>query len=138
VVLASGQSGTRTVFSTFLVADGVVSGVVRIVEVPNRTGDPDSVSRDDLVFREGRMHRINTNKSFKASINPQTCAASITIHQTAAIRGGTARFSRALGRFVGDVRGRGVARRNSNGDCSQQDALLLEVDLVSATGTLSF
>ena len=138
VALASGQSGTRTVFSTFLVADGVFRGAGRIVEIPSRPGDPDSISRDDLVFREGRMHLINTNKSFKASINPQTCVASITIHQTAIIRRGTGTFSHAVGRFVGDVHGRGVARRNSSGACSQQDALLLEVDLVSATGTLSF
>jgi hypothetical protein len=138
VLLASGESGTRVVFSTFLTAEGVFNGAGRIVEVANRPGDPDTVSRDDLVFGGGKMHLINTNKSFSASIKPATCAARITIRQTAVIRGGTGRFRHAAGRFVGAVHGRGVAARNSDGTCSQQGALLLEIDAVSGKGTLSF
>lgn len=138
VLLASGESGTRVVFSTFLTAEGVFNGAGRIVEVPNRPGDPDSVSRDDLVFRGGKMHLINTNKSFSATIKPATCAARITIRQTAVVRGGTGRFRHAAGRFVGAVHGRGVAPRNPDGTCSQQGALLLEIDAVSGRGTLSF
>lgn len=138
VLLASGESGTRVVFSTFLTAKGVFNGSGRIVEVANRPGDPDTVSRDDLVFPAGRMHLINTNKSFSASINPATCATRITIRQTAVIRGGTGRFRHAAGRFVGAVHGRGVAPRNPDGSCTQQGALLLEIDGVSGRGTLSF
>ena len=138
VLLASGESGTRVVFSTLLTAEGVFNGAGQIVEVANRPGDPDTVSRDDLVFRGGKMHLINTNKSFSASIKPATCAARITIRQTAVIRGGTGRFRHAAGRFVGAVHGRGVAPRNPDGTCSQQGALLLEIDAVSGKGTLSF
>lgn len=138
VLLASGESGTRVVFSTLIAAHGVFSGAGRIVEVANRPGDPDTVSRDDLVFPGGKMHLINTNKSFTASINPDTCAARIRIRQTAVVRGGTGRFRHAAGRFVGGVQGRGVAPRNPDGTCSQQGALLLEVDAVFGRGTLSF
>jgi hypothetical protein len=138
VLLASGESGTRVVFSTFLTAKGVFNGSGQIVEVANRPGDPDAVSRDDLVFPAGRMHLINTNRSFRASISPATCAARITIRQTAVIRGGTGRFRHAAGRFVGAVHGRGVAPRNPDGSCAQQASLLLEIDGVSARGTLTF
>ena len=137
VLLASGESGTRTVFNTFIAADGVFSSAGRIVEVANRPRDPARVSRDDLVFREGRMHLINTNKSFKVSLNPRTCAVRITIRQTSVIRGGTGRFRNAVGRFAGSVKGRGVASRDRNGTCSQQAPLLLEADTVFGSGTLS-
>ena len=40
VLLASGESGNRTVFKTFIAADGVFTGAGRIVEVPNRPRDP--------------------------------------------------------------------------------------------------
>jgi len=138
VVLASGESGTRTVFSTFIAADGVFTGAGRIVEVPNRPRDPDSVSRDDLVFREGTMHLINTNKSFNVSVNPRTCVVRITVRQTSVIRGGTGKFRHAVGHFTGGVHGRGVASRNRDGTCSQQGELLLEADTVFGSGTLSF
>ena len=137
-VLATGESGQRTVFNTFISADGVFTGAGQIVEVPNRPRDPESVSRDDLVFREGRMHLINTNRSFKVSLNPRTCAVRVTIRQTSVIRGGTGTFRNAAGNFVGAVHGRGVASRNHDGTCSRQRALLLEVDVVSGSGTLSF
>lgn len=138
VLLASGESGNRTVFKTFIAADGVFTGAGRIVEVPNRPRDPDRVSRDDLVFREGRMHLINTNKTFKVSLNPRTCAVRITIRQTSVIRGGTGKFRNAVGQFAGGVQGRGVASRNENGTCSERAPLLLEVDAVSGSGFLSF
>jgi hypothetical protein len=138
VLLASGESGTRSVFSTFLTAEGVFNGAGRIVEVANRPRDPDTVSRDDLVFAAGKMHLISTNKSVSVSIRPATCAVRITIRQTAVVRGGTGRFRHAAGRFVGGVHGRGVAPRSPDGTCSQQGALLLEIDAVSGRGTLSF
>jgi hypothetical protein len=138
ILLASGESGTRVVFSTFLTAEGVFNGSGRIVEVANRPGDPDTVSRDDLVFPGGKMHLISTNKSSSVSVKPATCAVRIRIRQTAEVRGGTGRFRHAAGRFVGGVQARGVAPRNPDGTCSQQGALLLEVDAVSGRGTISF
>jgi hypothetical protein len=44
------------VASSIIVFRGVFNGVGRIVEVPNRPGDPDTVSRDNLVFPGGTMH----------------------------------------------------------------------------------
>src|SRR5436190_18855967 len=72
VIVTSGESGTRTVVSTVFVARGFFNGVGRIVEVQNRPGDPDNVSRDDLVFRRGRIHIRTTNRAPSGSLNPQT------------------------------------------------------------------
>lgn len=138
VLIAGGKSDARNVFSTFVAADGVFSGHGRIVEVPNRPGDGDKVTRDDLVFPQGKLHLVSTNKSVSVSVNPKTCALRVAIRQTARIEGGTGKFSQATGTFVGGVRGHGVTFRNPDGTCSQHGALLLEVDLVSGHGTLSF
>ena len=137
VIVASGESGTRTVVSTLIVARGVFTGDGRVVEVANRPGDPDNVSRDDLVFRRGRMHLVTTNKSFTPSVNPRTCAVKVRIGQTQRIQGGTGVFRHAAGSFAGALRGRGVAARNRDGTCSQQRAQLLEVAVFSMRGTLS-
>jgi hypothetical protein len=137
VLAASGESGARTVFSTLIAARGVFTGAGRIVEVANRRGDADNVSRDDLVFPQGKMHLVNTNKSVTTSVNSQNCAVRIRIRQAARVQGGTRKFRHAVGRFTGSVRARGVAPRNADGTCGLQGALLLEVDLVSGRGTLS-
>ena len=47
------------------------------------------------------------------------------------------KFRHAHGTGTGGGRGRGVAPRNPDGTCSQQDALILEVDLIFSHGTLS-
>jgi len=138
VIVASGESGTRTVVTSLIALEGVFTGAGRIVEVPNHPGDPANVSRDDLVFPTGKMHLISTNKSFTVSVNPKTCAVRVLIRQTGRIRGGTGKFRHASGTGVGSVRGRGVAFRDPDGTCKQQGALLLEVDLVFSHGTLSF
>jgi hypothetical protein len=101
VIVASGESGTRTVVSTLIVARGVLTADGRVVEVANRPGDPDNVSRDDLVFPQGRMHLVTTNKSFTPSVNPQTCANKVRIRQTQRILGGTGAFRQATGSFAG-------------------------------------
>ena len=56
VLVASGESGARTVTSSLIVTRGVFTGVGTIVEVPNWPGDSDAVTRDDLVFPQGKMH----------------------------------------------------------------------------------
>ena len=137
VIVASGESGTRTVVSTVIVARGVFTGDGRVVEVANRPGDPDNVSRDNLVFPRGTMRLVTSNKSFKASVNPQTCANKVRIRQTQRIQGGTGAFRHAAGSFTGTLRGRGVTARNPDGTCSQQMAQLLEVAVFSMRGTLS-
>jgi hypothetical protein len=137
VLVVSGESGARTVISSLIVAKGVVTGAGTIVEVPNRPGDSDSISRDDLVFPEGKMHLVSTNKSFKVTVNPKTCVVKVQIRQTGKITGGTGKFRHAHGTGSGGVRARGVAPRNPAGSCSQTGALILEVDLVFSHGTLS-
>jgi len=137
VFVASGESGARSVVSSMLVGRGVFTGVGRIVEGTSRPGDPDNVVRDDLVFPQGRMHLVSTNKSFTTSLNPQTCVVRVRVRQTSRIHGGTGKFRHATGTFAGLVRGRGVAARNPDGTCSQGAEPLLEVDLVSARGALS-
>jgi hypothetical protein len=138
MVVASGESGRRTVVSTLIVFKGVFTGAGRIVEVASRPSDPANVLRDDLVFPEGRMHLVSTAKSFKPSVNPKTCAVRVRSRQTGRIEGGTGKFRHAAGSFVGTLDGRGVAARKPDGTCSQQGALLLEIALVAARGTLSF
>jgi hypothetical protein len=137
VIVASGESGSRSVVSTLIFASGVFTGSGRVVEVANRPGDPDNVSRDNLVFPRGTMHLVTTDKSFMPSVNPQTCATTVRIRQTQRIRGGTGAFRHAAGSFAGTLRGRGVAARNPDGTCSQQMAQLLEVAVFSMRGTLS-
>jgi hypothetical protein len=132
VIVTSGESGTRTAVSTLFVAWGAFKGVGRVVEVQNRPGDADNVSRDDLVFRQGRIHIVTSNGTPSMSFDPQTCAFKGRVPQTGKIQGGTGRFRHASGSLVGAGRARGVAAREADGSCSQQQAPLLEVDIVSA------
>src|SRR3954452_6847607 len=55
-IVASGESGTRTLLSSVFVATGAFTGTGDDVEVANRPGDPENVTRDALVFRGGRIH----------------------------------------------------------------------------------
>src|SRR4051795_7017843 len=138
IIVVSGESGTRTVVSTVFVAGGVFDGVGRVVEVQNRPGDPDNVSRDDLVFPQGRIHILSSSGSASPSLNPQTCVFTGRIEQTTKVQGGTGRFRHASGRFAGAVRAKLVAARAADGSCSQEQAPLLEVDAVSGRGHISF
>jgi hypothetical protein len=137
-IVASAESGTRTVLSSLFVATGAFRGTGRDAEVANRPGDPENVSRDDLVFAGGRIHILNTNQPPTSSVNQQTCAVTARIKQTIKVQGGTGRFRHASGRFAGTLHGWGVAPRNPDGTCSQQAELLLEADVISMRGTLSF
>jgi len=137
-IVTSGVSGTRTVITSVIIAKGAFSGVGRIVEVENLPTDPDNVSRDDLVFSSGSMHLVSTNQDFKISVNPRSCVATATIHQTGEVIGGTGQFANAAGNFIGIVTGPAVLARNPDGTCSFEHVPLHEVDMISATGTLSF
>jgi hypothetical protein len=138
VIVVRDVSGTRTVLGSVVIARGAFSGVGRIVEVENQPGDPDNVLRDDLVFRDGSMHLISTTLDFAVSVDPRSCIVSVTVQQSGRVVGGTGRFAAASGSFTGTLSGRGLAARNSDGSCSQEQALLFEVDKISETGTLSF
>jgi hypothetical protein len=137
-IVTSGVSGTRTVISSVVVAKGVFSGVGRIVEVPNLPGDPDNVSRDDLVFPGGSIHLVSTTLDFSFSVNPRSCTFSVMLQQTGTAEGGTGQFAAATGSSTGTVTGRGLAPRNPDGSCSFEQPALHEVDMIAASGTLSF
>ena len=137
-IIAPAESGTRKVVSTIIVAQGAFTGVGKIVEVDNRPGDPDNVTRDDIVFPSGTLHIRNTSQTPQFSVDQQSCAFTASVKQTTKIQGGTRRFRHASGTFTGGVRGWGVAARNPDGTCNQQADSLLEVDAVSARGILSF
>jgi hypothetical protein len=138
-IVTSGVSGTRTVITSVVIAKGAFSGVGRIVEVDNLPTDPDNVSRDDLVFASGSMHLVSTTLGFpQPSVNPRSCVATITVHQTGEIVGGTGQFANATGSGTGTVTGRLVLARNPDGSCNFEHVPLHEVDMLQSTGTLSF
>ena len=137
-IVASGVSGTRTVITSVVIFKGAFNGVGKIVEVDNLPGDPDNVNRDDLVFATGSMHIVNTIEDFAFSANPRSCVFTATIHQTNKIVGGTGQFTAAAGDFTATVAGRGVLPRGPDGSCDPSRDPLHEVDMITATGTLSF
>jgi hypothetical protein len=138
VIVTSGVSGERVVVNSVVVAKGVFSGVGEVVEVPNLPGDPDNVSRDDLVFAEGSMHLVNTTVEFSFSVNPHSCLARATLQQTGEVVGGTGLFADASGSFTATVTGPAILARNPDGSCSFEQPALHEVDRFAASGTLSF
>jgi hypothetical protein len=138
VIVTSGLSGARVVVSSVVVARGVFRGVGRVVEIENLPGDPDNVSRDDLVFADGSIHIVSTTLDFSFSLNPRSCIASFSVQQAVAVVGGTGRFAGATGSFAGTVTGRGRAPRNPDGSCSLEQTALHEVDKIASSGTLSF
>jgi hypothetical protein len=137
-VIAPAKAGTRHAVSSIVVAEGVFTGAGEIAEVANRPGDPDNVSRDDLVFPGGTLHIRNTSQPPKFSVDQQTCALTGSIKQTTKVQGGTGRFRHASGTFSGTGHLWGVAARNPDGTCNMQADLLLDADAVAGRGTLSF
>jgi len=138
-LVVSNPSGKRTVAGSVVAMSGVFTGVGRIVERPNRSGDSGKVSRDDLVFAAGTLHIINTDRGhITLVVNPRTCIATFKAPKETTIDGGTGRFAGATGTFVGSVSGSGVARRKADGSCDQQHPPLIEIDTVTGTGALTF
>jgi len=137
-LVKTAPSGTSSIASTVVGARGVFKGLGRIAEVESRPGDPQNVTRDNLVFPQGTIHIAETNKPPKISLDRRTCVLTARLRQTVHVQGGTRRFRHASGTLAGLVRVWGVTARNADGTCSQNAELLLEVDEVSARGTLSF
>ena len=96
--------------SSVVVAKGVFRGVGRIVEVESLPTDPENVSRDDLVFRQGTMHISVVNVDFEFSLNPRTCIFTVSVQQTGQVEGGTGLFAAAEGSLTGSVKGGGSCR----------------------------
>jgi hypothetical protein len=137
-LVTSGVSGTRTAIATVAVAKGVFDGVGRIVEIPNLPTDPPNVSRDDLVYREGTMHLVNTTVGASFTVNPHNCLFRATLQEDSQITGGTGLFANASGTFTGTISPQGLLPRNADGSCSTSRPSLHEVDMVAFSGTLSF
>jgi hypothetical protein len=138
LIVVSGASGGRDVVAAPVFGRGAFNGVGRLVEIPNRPGDPDEVARDDLLFAGGTMHLVSVTNDFSGSLDPRTCIFDATIEQTTTIVGGTGRFSAAAGTFAATVRAHAIAARNADGSCSQERGPLAELDALTMTGTLSF
>src|SRR3954454_22066130 len=96
----TGGAKNRTVVSTVIFATGAFTGVGRDVEVASRPGDPQNVSRDDLVFPRGAIHIVTTSQAPVGSTNPQTCAGTVRITTVTKVSPATGRFRHASGRFA--------------------------------------
>lgn len=137
LIVTSGRSGDRQVLSSVVIARGVFGGVGRIVEVPNLPGDPDNVSRDDLVFAGGTLHLVSTTTDFAFSVDPRSCRFEAVLTQTGEIVGGAGGFAGASGSSSATVTARGLLARTAGG-CSSDQVPLHEVDTISSRGTMSF
>jgi hypothetical protein len=138
VLVVSGAAGTRDVVSSVIVARGVFTGVGRIVERENLPGDPENISRDDLVFADGVIHIVNDTLDATFELNPRSCVGRFTAQQATTVEGGTGRFAGASGSFAAAVNARGLLRRNPDGSCAANQAPLFELDKLTGRGTLSF
>jgi hypothetical protein len=78
-LIISGASGGRKVVGSVIAASGVFNGVGRIVERPNRPGDSDNQTRDDLVFAQGSFHLLSTNHHFSVKVNRKTCVITFKV-----------------------------------------------------------
>ena len=138
VIVASGRSGERVVVASTIVAKGVFNGVGRVVEIANLPTDPDNVVRDDFVFAAGTMHVVTTILDTTFSVNMRSCVFVATIQQAGAITGGTGQFAGATGSATGTLTGHGVLSRNPDGSCSFEQEALVDVDMFTSSGSLSF
>jgi hypothetical protein len=129
---------TGAVITSVVVAKGVFHGAGRIVETPNRPGDPGNTNRDDLVFAGGRLHVISTILAAPFTLNPHSCLLTGTVRQTGKIVGGTGQFAAATGSYSATVKARVLLARNRDGSCSFRHVARHEVDKIAASGTLSF
>jgi hypothetical protein len=71
---------------------------------------------------------------FSVSVNPSSCLPTVTIQPTREFAGDIGQFSAATGRSTGPA----VLARNPDGSCSSAQDPLHAVDMITATGTLSF
>ena len=136
-IVASSATGSREVVAGGISGRGVFNGRGHVVEVQNLPDEPDNVSRDDLVFRTGTIHIVSTTQDATFSQDPATCIVTGTLTQTTTTDGGTGRFAHVTGSFAATVSVRALAQRNRDGSCSQDQGPLLELDVLTAEGTLA-
>jgi hypothetical protein len=132
-------TNSRTVIGSVVRAGGVFRGVGRVVELvpPGAAG----VSQDDLVFRSGTMHVVNTpGAPLSFSVNPHSCLFTGTSQFTWDVTGGTGQFDDASGSFTGTASAVALLARNPDGSCSLAPLPFPrhEVDKFAQSGTLSF
>ena len=137
-LLVDGTHGQRDVVKSPIVARGIFDGVGRIVEVASRPGDPDSLNRDDLVFRVGTMHVVSRNLRSTFALDPKTCRVRAHVDQRSRVTGGTGAFRDAFGTFRATVDVTARLARNADGTCNDRAAPLRERDVVAATGHLTY
>ncbi len=137
VFVAVPGTNSRTVIGSVMRASGVFRGVDRVVELvpPDSAG----ISRDDLVFRSGTMHVVNTpGTPLSSSINPHSCLFTGTQQFTWDVTGGSGQFDDATGSFTGTVSTVALLARNPDGSCSLTQFPRHEVDKFAESGTVSF
>jgi len=137
LIVASGATGTREILFSVIHMRGVFDGTGRIVETENLPGDPDNVSRDDLVFPQGTISVASTNLDFDLDLDPQTCTLTADVTQDTTITQGTGLFAHASGDFDSTVHGSGVLPRASDGTCNTEAELLREKDWIHLSGHMS-
>ena len=137
VIVTSGASGTRKVLRSVVLGRGALRGVGRVVEVANLPGDPDTVSRDDLVFAAGTMHLRNVTVDTSVSLNSTSCVYSVRLKQAGTVVGGTKLLAAGTGSYAGTVTAWGIARRAADGKCTMDQPPLYEVDTFVTSGSLS-
>jgi hypothetical protein len=137
LVTHSDAAGNRTVLASVVRMNGVFKGVGHIVERDNLPTDPENVNRDDLVFRQGTVHFVNTQTSFDVTVNPRSCVLHFVIEEVSNVVGGTGVFANASGSLPGTLHAMAVADRNPDHSCSMELPLLFELDNVEASGTLT-
>jgi len=137
-IVTSGESGTREVLTSHIRVRGAFKGVGTIEETENQPGDPENVSRDDLVFAEGTMHLVSETLKVTGDIDPNSCVGTFNLDQKATIEGGTGLFANASGTGTGHVTAYAIAQRAADGSCDQEQPARFEVDVVSGTIALSY
>ena len=137
VIVSTGRSGERAVVNSVVVARGVFDGVGQVAEVPNLPGDPDNVSRDDLVFADGTIHILETLVDFQPIQNGKSCHFNADIGQTVEIVGGTGIFADASGSLTSSLSGPALLATNPDGSCAFGSPSLQETDKFRMSGTMS-
>jgi hypothetical protein len=137
-LVVSTTGGKRKVLGSVIAGSGVFNGVGRIVERPNRPGEGNNISRDDLVFADATLHIVSRTRRMSFALNRRTCTAKFKAQQTTTVDGGTGKFAGATGTFAATVTGSGTAHRKRDGSCDVRQGPLAEIDVVAATGTLTF
>src|SRR3954454_9689774 len=70
LVVVSGASGGRDVVAAPVFGRGAFNGVGRLVDIPNRPGDPHEVARHEPLFASGTMHLSSVINDVCGPVDP--------------------------------------------------------------------